>query len=389
LGDSHCESLGQGGRTPDNSPNDRVVGKIFAGASTTVSYEVTLGSAGTSLTLDFYTLSGNLIHTQAATTNFTGSFSNASTRWITMKVRNTAANTSGQKCFIKTTYSAPAVVNTASFPVANAVSIWTSNGGSSNWSDCRNWEEGKIPACNGTVIIPHAVKYMPTVDPCFTGSFTNRAGLSLRPKLLLQGPFNPATGLMSDALRAGGHIPAATPYGGNETVSPSVLATTGNNAIMDWVKIELRDKNTPTTILYTRSALVQRDGDIVETDGISPVFFNAVPSDNYYIAIRHRNHLGAMTANTVSLGNTIQQTDFTSAATWGANAQTNLGSGVMGLWTGDLNASGVIDAGDRSEAWNNRNQLGYLLSDSDLSGVTDAADRSNAWNNRNKIQQLP
>jgi len=29
LGDSHCNSLGYGGALPDNSTNQRVVGKIF------------------------------------------------------------------------------------------------------------------------------------------------------------------------------------------------------------------------------------------------------------------------------------------------------------------------------------------------------------------------
>ena len=48
-------------------------------------------------------------------------------------------------------------------------------------------------------------------------------------------------------------------------------------------------------VLQTRSALVQRDGDIVDIDGVSPVTFNNVASTNYTIAVRHRNHLGLST----------------------------------------------------------------------------------------------
>ena len=171
LGDSHCESLGQGGRTPANSTNPRTVGKIFAGANTTVTYALYLGTPGNSLTLGFYDLQGNLLHTAAgATDSLTGNFTNATTRWITMKVRNTANNTPGQKCWLKTTYSAPAVVSTNSFPAHNQVSIWTSNGGSSDWNDCHNWEEGLVPSCTSTVVLPHAVDDFPSVDPCFTGT---------------------------------------------------------------------------------------------------------------------------------------------------------------------------------------------------------------------------
>ncbi len=344
LGDSHCESLGQGGRTPNNSPNDRVVGKIFADANTSVAYELILGTPGTDLTIDFYDLEGNLLHTDnGSTATVSGSFTNTSVRWVTIKVRNTSASTAGQKCYVKMTYSAPANVTTASFPPNTTVSIWTSNGGSSDWEDCHNWEEGLVPACTSTVIIPHEVAFMPSVDPCFTGTFINNGGLSLRPKVFLQGPYNTGAGLMSDALRSGGYIPTITPYGGTDTVSAAALAVTGDDAIVDWVKIELRDKNTPATILETRSALVQRDGDVVGGDGVSPVFFNGVAADDYYLAIRHRNHLGAMTAAVLTLGNTINSHDFTDSgnATWGTNAQKDLGS-VMGLWAGDANANGEI-----------------------------------------------
>jgi alpha-amylase len=339
LGDSHCLSLGQGGRTPDNSPNDRVVGKIFVQQATTVSYNVTLGTVGNSLTVDLYDLNGNLLSTaNSSTANITGSFTNGVTRWITIKVRNTTATTPGQKCYVRVSYNAPAVVTTVSFPTATTVSIWTSNGGSTNWNDCHNWEEGRIPLCNGTVIIPHLVQFMPSFDPCFNGTLINNSGLSLRLKVMLAGPYDTGSGLMNDLLRSGGYIPLVSPYGGTATTTAPVLAFTGNDAIVDWVKIELRDKNTPSTVLQTLSALVQRDGDIVGADGVSPVFFNGVAADDYYIAVRHRNHLGTMTAAAVTFGNTIQVTDFTSTmtGTWGTDGQRNLG-GLMVLWAGNGN----------------------------------------------------
>ncbi len=342
LGDSHCASLGQGGRTPDMSPNDRVAGKIFVDANTTVSYSVSLGTSANSLTLDFYTLDGTLLASKSGSgTTITGSFSNTSTRWITIKIRNTNANVSGQKCFVKVSYAAPSVVSTSTYPAATTVSLWTSNGGSNDWNDCRNWEEGKIPACNGTVIIPHKVKVMPTVAACFTGTFINRSGLTLKAKAFLQGAFTPATGLMYDSLRVLNLIPLATPYGGTETTTPSVFAVSGNDAIVDWVKIELRDKTVFSNIITTRSALLQRDGDIVETDGVSPLYFEGITTDNYFLAIKHRNHLGTMAASSQAFLETPLSINFNSTPTFGTNGQKNIG-GTFCLWAGDASGNGEI-----------------------------------------------
>lgn len=223
--------------------------------------------------------------------------------------------------------------------------------------------------------------------------------VQLNLKVSLEGPF--VGGLMADGLRSSGHLPTGEPYtglnfvhkngGGGETCLATVFVPSGNDAIVDWLFIELRDKNDPATVLYTRSAPLQRDGDVVDMDGTSALRFRLAVADDYFVAVRHRNHLGAMTAATVALSASPVAIDFTdgSTATWGSNAQKDLGSGVFGLWASDLNASGTVDAADRSEAWNSRNLFGYRSSDASMNGVTDAADRSATWNNRNRIEQLP
>ncbi|MCU0347053.1 MAG: LamG domain-containing protein, partial [Saprospiraceae bacterium] len=224
-------------------------------------------------------------------------------------------------------------------------------------------------------------------------------GVLVSPKVLLQGPYN--AGLMTDALRNSGLVPTNEPYtalnfvhkngGGEETCPASNFSVTGNNAIVDWVFVELRDAATPSNVLYTRSALLQRDGDVVEMDGVSPLDFRQALPRNYYVAVRHRNHLGVMTGSSTALTAVATPLDFTLGATgvWGSNARTEVAAGVFALWAADLNASGAVDAADRSVAWNNRNTASYGSSDATLNGVTDAADRSITWNNRNIIQQLP
>ncbi len=159
--------------------------------------------------------------------------------------------------------------------------------------------------------------------------------------------------LMSDELRSEGLIPNNQPYGdhpslnydGNETVSNFVLNLGGTDAVIDWVMVELRDKNNPSQIVARKAALLQKDGDVVNKDGISQVSFDVDP-DDYYISVCHRNHLAAMTANTVSIGKgTISTVDFTSPSTatyGGPTAQVELPNGRKALWAGNANGDDKI-----------------------------------------------
>lgn len=173
-------------------------------------------------------------------------------------------------------------------------------------------------------------------------------------RCVLEGPYNSSTGLMGDALRIFEVIPASEPYtalgyahvgGGGESVAPQVLETTLGNAIVDWVVVELRSATTPATVLGSQCALIQRDGDVVATDGISPITFG-LPGASYHVALRHRNHLGVMTFNPVSLNATPTGVDFTVASTqtYGTVARTNLVGTfpAQALWAGDVNFNSMV-----------------------------------------------
>ncbi len=168
---------------------------------------------------------------------------------------------------------------------------------------------------------------------------------------LLEGPYNTGTALMNDGLRNGGWLPLGEPYsalgftqvnGGGESTTAPVLAVSGSNAIVDWVFLELRDGANNTLVKATRSALVQRDGDIVDVDGVSPVRFSAAPA-NYYVRVRHRNHLSALTLNSMALSATAVSINLKdgSTPTYGTNAQKTIGS-VRALWAGDTRANGDL-----------------------------------------------
>ena len=214
-------------------------------------------------------------------------------------------------------------------------------------------------------------------------------GVSVSARVFLQGPFNSVNGTMNDGLRTAGLIPATEPFttfgfahtggGGGETLAAGVTAVTGNNAIVDWVLLELRHATTPAQVLATRSALLQRDGDIVATDGVSPVTF-AAGAGSYRLAVRHRNHLGVMTAAALTMDEVPVSVDFTSAATgtYGTNARAAIGS-VRALWTGNAVRDATVkytgSGNDRDaillgvgSTTPNNTAIGYLLSDTNMDG---------------------
>lgn len=133
------------------------------------------------------------------------------------------------------------------------------------------------------------------------------------------------------------------------------------NSIVDWVFLQLRDLGASpgNTVLQTRSALLQRDGDIVDVDGVSPVTFNNLADGNYIITVRHRNHLGLSLdqsnfknfteAKSLSFSapKVADLTVATDAELFGnSTAYTSLSipSSVKALWGGNSNVSTVTAA---------------------------------------------
>ena len=163
------------------------------------------------------------------------------------------------------------------------------------------------------------------------------------------------------------HLPSNQPQSMHEILDTAVLDNTGENAIVDWVFLELRSPTDSTHVVATRSCLVQRDGDIVDLDGISHVNFPTVTGTEFFVAIRHRSHLAAMTHKT----DITQLIDFTiqnvpifdfgfisNSLNYSDLAQNEyVKFGYRALWGGDFNADGQI----KSDGPND--DMSYLYSD--------------------------
>jgi hypothetical protein len=174
--------------------------------------------------------------------------------------------------------------------------------------------------------------------------------ISIATKVFFQGAMlNPNTGeenWMRDDLRVNNLLPTTSPYSDGLTCEASVFDTTGSDAIVDWIWVELRDKDNNANVRYSTSAFLQRDGDIVATDGVSNLEVE-LTFDNYYVAIKHRNHLSIMSSGTYNLSQSTTTINFTDAnvqITYGSNAQTTFGmpSGIVAMWAGDVNNDGIV-----------------------------------------------
>jgi hypothetical protein len=158
---------------------------------------------------------------------------------------------------------------------------------------------------------------------------------------------------MNCTLRDNGLVPLLEPYsasgyvhyggGGGESTTVGTLGVSGNDAVVDWVVVELRDKNAPANVLATRSALLKRNGYVVDTDGTSDVLFQMGP-DQYFVALRHRNHLGIMTDAAQTLSSTASLLNLSNGDVplYGGAEAVNQLSGRQVLWAGDANGDGTL-----------------------------------------------
>ncbi|MBV6404809.1 MAG: hypothetical protein IT228_07485 [Flavobacteriales bacterium] len=143
------------------------------------------------------------------------------------------------------------------------------------------------------------------------------SGAALNARVWLGGPYVPAQNLMRDDLRAGGYLPSSDPFPLNplpDVLPPGALSATGPNAIVDWLRIELRHTIPGVGWLIRVNGSLQRDGDIVALDGVSPLSF-PVKAGNYLLVVRYRNHLSIMTQQAVSISTASPLVDLRSTAT--------------------------------------------------------------------------
>ena len=222
---------------------------------------------------------------------------------------------------------------------------------------------------------------------------------NINASVTLQGAYNATTNQMSDALRRQNCIATTEPFteagylhasngGGEEISNPTeVLADHAANSVVDWVLLELRDPNDISEVVATRSALLLRNGRVVSTDGVGQPDFGEVPPGSYYLAIRHRNHIGVASSALLDFSGVATEVsvDFTDGSElgYGTNALAVLPDGSYGLVAGDVNGDGQVNAVDANGYWRPANgsntNANNMPADMNLDGAINAIDLNSIY----------
>ena len=213
--------------------------------------------------------------------------------------------------------------------------------------------EGGGSSLNWTLGQPASATYSASGN-LLTAGVQQPEGLRLSMNIiaLLDGPSSPGADRMHDSLRTRGLLPVTEPYTalghppvglqGAGVLHATALLHSGDDAVVDWVFVELRAADDAGRIDAARAGLLQRDGDVVDVDGVSPLRITAAPG-SYHLALLHRNHLPVMTQDPVLLGTGPNAFDLSTSGTAlhvpDALTQRN---GRHLLWSGDVSGDGTV-----------------------------------------------
>ena len=174
----------------------------------------------------------------------------------------------------------------------------------------------------------------------------------------LQGAYNngfvPPAPAMTTTMNTGGIIPLTSPYA---DAAATVGAIPAN--VTDWIKIELRDPASPSTVLGKASVFLKNDGHVVGLDGTSlPIVKNGKPTS--IVNFIHMSHLPVRTPDAGI--NVVDPTpyDFSTGigqaydnpAVTTNDAMKQMPDGKFVMWGGNANGNGnvryTLSSGDES-----------------------------------------
>ncbi len=208
-------------------------------------------------------------------------------------------------------------------------------------------------------------------------------------RVLLEGAYNTVVHRMNTTLYQTQQLPLSQPYDsepffyeGNEAVESS---SDFPLFPVDWVLVEIRQGElsdtslTPVTqIVEQQAAILLPDGKVVNLERKPLRFQNLIKGENYYIVIRHRNHLAIMSPAIEA--DYFTYYNFTTAVEKALGfTQQIVKDGRAMMRAGDFNADGVIQVTD-GDLWlfNPAIINTYTSTDATLDGVVQLTDYD-AW----------
>jgi len=219
-------------------------------------------------------------------------------------------------------------------------------------------------------------------------------------KVYLEGPYSGTE--MNTSLNSGNCLPLAQPYNyapwnysGTESVAAIPTAD-----VVDWVLIELRETAGDASTAYkentiaSQAGFILKNGLVVAIDGANPLQFNYAVTYKLYAVVYHRNHLPVLSGGQLILIAGTYSWDYTTGAGQaygGSNAHKEIAGGIWGMISGDGNADGQVNNGDKNDVWKPQSGTsGYKAGDFTMNGQVDNVDKNDYWKpNSGKSSQVP
>lgn len=228
------------------------------------------------------------------------------------------------------------------------------------------------------------------------GGVWSTPGFYLNAKVCLEGAVNqaalPGSLEMVYTLNTNLTLPYVTPY----TIAAPWLHSSASDIALDpsiyedgdpltgwvdWVLVEVYGTDTGYLKLDAQSALLNSDGRLFNTSGQQGLFFSTLYPGDYYINIKHRNHLAIANLTAVSLTaqNLEFDLDFTDVATLTTGATATV-AGNQCMLAGDVNSDNMINSVDLGllntqvdsifpSAVHNNTLNGYFSTDTNFDGT--------------------
>lgn len=187
-------------------------------------------------------------------------------------------------------------------------------------------------------------------------------------------------------------LPIAQPYNTSpfNYAGTEAVGSIPNGNVVDWVLVDFRKPSdglpgsaTSSTAVGQKAAFLLRNGTVVDLDGTTPLALTLSKQGAGFLVIRHRNHLAVMSnslpsneAGTFANDFTVPVNAYSNPGISNTPLQVLPGSAKYGLWAGDANRDGVINASDIGliKAQANASLTGYQGGDANLDATVNASD---------------
>lgn len=251
--------------------------------------------------------------------------------------------------------------------------------------------------------------------------------LNLMAKAVMEGAYSGGDTMrttLQDSLILPNTPPAEYPYN-LDPFRDEIIVENFPEGVVDWIVLEFRDGGElASETKYYKTCFLTKNGTIVDTNGSSQIQMssektgiNAKGGGNYYLAIRHRNHLTVVTKNPIpsSSREATEIVDFSDPEfVYGGASQLKVlgidsqGNRINGLVAGNVERISTftdpltsINTGEQYIGvedvdfiapflgyWDLNPKNRYLRSDVNLDGIITVRDYNISWNNRGRISLI-